>query len=184
MKFYLNRHRCPTSIFLGLSAALLAAGLPGALVAGDLPKRKVGLWEINMQIDGMPNIGAIRQCIDANTDNLLQQRGKSECSTMDIKASGSQVTIHAICKMEGSTATTDGVFNGSLDSSYQGTTKTRFTPPFRGVSESNMRQEARWIGPCKPGQKPGDVIMPDIGGIDINQLMNDPKIKELMKRQK
>ena len=26
MKFYLNRHRCPTSIFLGLSAALLAAG--------------------------------------------------------------------------------------------------------------------------------------------------------------
>ena len=44
--------------------------------------------------------------------------------------------------------------------------------------------DARWVGPCKPGQKPGDVIMPNVGGMNINEMMKDPKIQEMMKRQK
>ena len=35
----------------------------------------------------------------------------------------------------------------------------------------------------KPGQKPGDVIMPGMGGVNINEMMKDPKIQEMMKRQ-
>ena len=100
---------------------------------------------------------------------------------MDIKTTGNRVTIHTVCKMDDSTATTDGAFEGSFDSAYTGSTTTRFSPPFRGMSESKMRQKARWLGPCKAGQKPGDVIVPGIGGINLNQLMNDPKVKELMK---
>jgi hypothetical protein len=32
--------------------------------------------------------------------------------------------------------------------------------------------EARWLGPCEPGQKPGDVIMP--GGKVIPTAPNPP----------
>ena len=50
-----------------------------------------------------------------------------------------------------------------------------------------MTQEARWLGPCKPGQKPGDVIMPNMGGaggsINVNEMMKDPKIQEMMRQQ-
>lgn len=172
-------------LLLGLSGLCLASvALSDSASAGELPKRKPGLWEIKVNMDGVPNMGPIQQCIDQNTDNLMQQKGKSECSVMEVNTSGNRTTVHAVCKTEGSTATTDGVFEGSLDTAYKGRMKTRFSPPFHGMSESNMTQEARWISPCKPGQKPGDVIMPNIGGINLNEMMNDPKVKELMKRQK
>jgi len=165
--------------------ALTAACVSASALAADMPKRKPGLWEINMNMEGAPNVGPMQQCIDRNTDNLLQQeaeRSKPDCSVMDIKQSGSKVTIHTVCKIEGTTATTDGVFEGSFDTAYKGTMKTRFNPPMHGMSESNMTQEARWIGSCKPGQKPGDVVMPNMGGMDMNKMMNDPKFQEMMKQ--
>lgn len=169
-------------LILGLAAASLAGGA----LAADMPKRKSGLWEINMKMDGAPSMGSMQQCIDQNTDNLMQQKArdhKQDCSVMDIKPSGNKVAIHSVCKLEGSTATTDGVFEGAFDSSYKGTMKTRFSPPYHGMSESNMTQEARWLGPCKPGQKPGDVIMPNMGGMNINEMMKDPKMQEMMRKQ-
>lgn len=163
----------------------LAAGLVfgGQVMADELPKRKPGLWEIDVRMPGMPNMGAIQQCIDATTDDLMEDQMDSECSVMDIKSSGNKVTIHSICKVDGSTATTDGVFEGSFSSSYNGTLKTRFNPPLEGMSETTMTQKARWLGPCKAGQKPGDIITPNMGNIDLNKMMNDPKIKEMMKQQ-
>lgn len=169
------------------SASLLVAGLAAASVAtialsGEMPKRKSGLWEISTHMEGMPNMGPIQQCIDQNTDDLMQQRAKKDkpdCSVMDIKPQGNKVTIHSVCKIDGTTATTDGLFVGAFESSYKGEMNTRFTPPMHGISESKMSIEAKWIGPCKPGQKPGDVIMPN-----MNEMMKDPKIQEMMKRQK
>lgn len=164
---------------------LAASCISASAQAGDIPKRKPGLWEINMNVEGAPNMGPMQQCIDRNTDNLMQQeakRSKPDCSAMDVKQSGNKVTIHTVCKIEGSTATTDGVFEGSFETAYKGTMKTRFNPPMHGMSESNMTQEARWVGPCKPGQKPGEVVMPNMGGMDMNKMMNDPKFQEMMKQ--
>ena len=164
---------------------MVIASIAGTALASDLPKRKPGLWEISMNVEGAPNMGPMQQCIDRNTDNLMQQQakqGKSECSVTDVKPSGSKVTIHTVCKLEGTTVTTDGVFEGSFETSYRGTMKSRFNPPMHGMSESNMTLEARWVGPCKPGQKPGDVVMPNMGGMDMNKMMNDPKFKEMMKQ--
>ena len=171
--------------FLGLSG-LVSAILSFPVLGADLPKRKPGLWEISMRMEGVPNMGPMQQCIDKNTDNLMQQQAKEqkqECSVMDVKSSGNKVTVYSVCKMDGTTATTNGTFEGQFDSGYKGTMKTRFNPPYQGMSESNMTQEARWLGPCKPGQKPGDVIMPGMGGVNINEMMKDPKIQEMMKRQ-
>lgn len=182
MKSLTNLHRNFRFLILGLTTT----GLAASTWAGDMPKRKPGLWEINAHMEGIPNSGPMQQCIDQNTDDLMQQQakqGKSECSAMDVKPAGNKVTIHTVCKVEGSTVTTDGVFEGSFETSYKGTMKARFNPPMHGMSESNMTQEARWIGPCKPEQKPGDVIMPNTGGMDINKMMKDPKFQEMMKRQ-
>ena len=169
----------------------LAGGVAGSALAADLPKRQPGLWEINMRMEGTPSMGPIQQCIDQNTDNLMQQqatKSKPDCSVMDVKASGNKVTIHSVCKMEGTTVTTDGTFEGAFDSGYKGNLKSRYSPSLHGMSESNMTQEARWLGPCKPGQKPGDVIMPNMGmgpagSVNINDMMKDPKIQEMMRRQ-
>ena len=176
--------RKPLSLFL---LGLATASLVGNALAADAPKRKSGLWEIKSQMGGMPDMGAMQQCVDQNTDNLMQQRAKKEkpdCSVMDVKPQGNKVAMHSVCKFEGTTATTDAVFTGTFDSAYKGDMKTRYTPPMHGVSESKMTMEAKWLGPCKSGQKPGDVIMPNMKGMNMNEMMKDPKIQEMMKRQK
>ena len=167
-----------------LAAALTLSCLSAPAFSSDLPKRKSGLWEIKMAQEGTPSMGPIQQCIDQNTDNLMQQKArenKQECSVMDTKTTGSKVVVHAVCKVEGSTATTDGVFEGAFDSAYKGTMKTRFNPPMHGMSQSSMTLDARWLGACKPGQKPGDVIAPGMG--NMSEMMKDPKFQEMMKRQ-
>jgi len=170
-------------LLLGLAVASLASGA----LAADHPKRKSGLWEIGTQMEGVPSMGPIQQCIDQNTDDLMQQRAnneKADCSVMDIKTQGNKVTVHSVCKHDGTTATSDAEFVGAFDSAYKGTINMRFSPPMHGMSESRMKLEAKWLGPCKPGQKPGDVIMPNMGNMNINEMMKDPKFQEMMKRQK
>jgi hypothetical protein len=175
-----------TRLYLLSFLALAFVAAATSTTAADMPKRKPGLWEIDTRMAGAPAMGPMQQCIDQNTDDLTQQQAskqKPDCSVMDIKPSGNRVTIHSVCKMEGSTATTDGVFEGAFDSNYKGTIKTKFNPPLNGTSESSITQDARWLGPCKAGQKPGDVIMPNMGSVNINEMMKDPKIQEMMKRQ-
>ncbi len=182
MKTATTRHTALCPILL----ALTVIGLAGAAQAGEMPKRKAGLWEINLHMQGAPSMGPMQQCIDRNTDNIMQQKAKNnkqECSVMDVSTSGGKVTVHSVCKVDGSTATSDGFFEGSFDSNYRGALKTRFNPPLHGMSESNLTQEARWLGPCKPGQKPGDVIMPSMGGMNLGEMMKDPKMQEMMRRQ-
>lgn len=176
-------------LFSAFPSLLIAAALAlsaGAASAADMPLRKPGLWEIVTRSDNMPGAGiALQQCIDQNTDNLMLQRAKNEksdCSVMDLKRAGDRVTLHAVCKVEGSTVTTDASYVGNFASGYQGDMRSRYNPPLQGISETHMTQEARWLGACKPGQKPGDVIMPNIGSMNLNELMNDPRVQEAMKR--
>jgi len=179
----MNKRNLPSLLLLGL----IATSLAGVAQATDAPKRKSGLWEISTQMEGTPGMGPIQQCIDQNTDNLMQQRAKkdkTDCSVNDVKTQGNKVTVHSVCKFEATTATTDAVFTGAFDSAYKGDMNTRFSPPMHGMSESKMHMEAKWIGPCKPGQKPGDVIMPNMKGMNMNEMMKDPKFQEMMKKQK
>ena len=183
MKNRYSRRSCASLIVCGLAAACLA----GSALAADMPKRKSGLWEISTRMEGMPSMGPMQQCIDQNTDDLMQQQSKKnkpDCSVMEIKPQGNKVTIHSICKLEGTTATTDAVFIGTFDVAYKGDIFNRFNPPLHGMSESKMSFDAKWLGACKPGQKPGDVVMPNMNTVNMNEMMKDPKIQEMMKRQK
>lgn len=169
-----------------LTFLLLGGILTTSALAGEMPKRKPGLWEITTHMDGMPGGQAMQMCVDQASDNLLQQqaKGKSDCSTMDVKSSGGKTTIHAVCRAEKTTVTMDGTYQGSFQTSYKGDMKMRYSPPLHGMSETRMTQEAKWLGACKPGQKPGDVIMPNMGNINVNEMMKDPRIREMMKQQR
>ena len=49
---------------------------------------------------------------------------------------------------------------GSFDSAFKAVHKSTYRPPLEGMREVTMTMNARWTGPCKPGQKPGDVEIP------------------------
>ncbi|HEV8712454.1 MAG TPA: DUF3617 family protein [Candidatus Binatia bacterium] len=168
-----------------LSLLLFGGAVGASAVAGEMPKRKAGLWEMRTQMDGMPGGPPVQMCVDQASDNLMQQRAeeKPDCSTMDVKADAGGTKIHAVCRMAGSTVTMDAVYTGNFESSYKGDMKMRYNPPVHGMSEAHMVQEAKWLGSCKPGQKPSDVIMPNMGNFNMNEMMKDPRMQEMMKRQ-
>lgn len=163
-----------------ITACLATVGLCTQAQAADMPKRKSGLWEITTSMPGMPKgMGPIQHCIDQNSDDMMKQsaeKTKQQCSTMDVQQLGNKITIHSVCKMaltaaSTTTTTMDAVFTGAFDSAYRGDIQTQFSPPMHGMSESKMTIEAKWLGVCKPGQKPGDIVMPNRGTMNLNEAM-------------
>lgn len=175
-----------SKIMIG-TTMLALANLVCNAYAEDMPKRKSGLWEIRTQIEGMPSSSVIQNCVDQNTDNIMRQRTseKANCSVMDIKHQGNTVNIHSVCQVDGktpTTATTDAVITGSFDSGYKSNMTISYNPPAHGMSKTQMTQETKWLGACKPDQKPGDVIMSGKEKFNMNDMMKDPKIQEMIKQ--
>jgi hypothetical protein len=149
---------------IAVTFAAAAVLLPSPAAADDLPKRKSGLWEMKMSMAGMPaGMGAMQTCVDEKTDDITQQQAQAQvkkaCSRNDIKRDGDRVIVHSVCQFDKTTATTDGVFSGHFDSAYRGDIKTTYSPPMAGRKEAQMTIEAKWLGPCKAGQKPGDIMV-------------------------
>jgi len=154
-----------------IAILFVALVLSNLTQAADMPKRKPGLWEIKMTSAGGPSGGGpmvSQHCIDAKTDDLLQQRtqgmGKQACSKNSVRREGGKVIAESVCKIGASTATTKTVFSGGFSSNYRGDIHSTYDPPMMGMKEGRSTIEAKWLGACKPGQKPGDVIMPGMPG--------------------
>jgi len=145
-----------------MAAACLCAGSAFAL---DYPARKPGLWE--MQTSDGPGSKAspqaIQQCIDATTDKMLrdmgQGMGKDMCAKQDMRMEGGKMVIDSVCKIGQTTATSQAVMTGDFSTGYRVESKSTYSPPLMGRAGATTIVEARWVGPCKPDQKPGDVVM-------------------------
>lgn len=155
---------------LALAVTSLIVSIPA--FAQELPKRKPGLWEIKSATAGQPGarIPPVQHCIDEKTDQLLQQslapKVKQDCSKQELRKDGNRVSIDSVCRFGNTTATTHALFTGDFNASYRGEISTSFEPPMMGQKEHRTTIEARWIGPCQAGQKPGDMVLP--GGMRFN----------------
>jgi hypothetical protein len=159
--------RVPHAVPL-VAAALALAAL--AADAADLPRRKSGLWEIataNQQ--GQPF--AAQMCVDQKTDDLTRQLAGVgvTCSKQNVRReSATRYVIDSVCQFGESTATSRAVFTGSFESKYDVDITAKYVPPMMGISEGRSTINARWISACKPGQRPGDIILPN--GMTMNVL--------------
>jgi hypothetical protein len=160
-------------ILLVLTLAL--SSLASAAGPKDMPARKSGLWEIEMHADAMPQPMVTQQCIDEKTDNLVQQQGEAQarqhCSKNGVRKQGNQVIAESVCQFDSTTATTRAVFSGDFRQNYRGEINTTYSPPIHGMKSSKQTLEAKWLGPCKPGQKPGDIMMPGMSNMNLNDIM-------------
>ncbi len=155
-----------------LVSTLLITLIATPALAAEMPARKAGLWEINTG-----NGTAIRQCIDAATDQAMQARaggapgggppgGASQCAKHDVAKSGDKVTIDSTCTTAGKTVSSHVVVSGSFDSAYT-MTVTNSGDGVPGGSHT-MTLTAKWLGACAADQRPGDMIMPN--GMKVNIL--------------
>ncbi len=151
-----------------LLVAWIALVFAAGAAAVDLPRRKSGLWEVTTVVPGSPASPAAQLCIDEKTDDLAKQLGQGAvaCSKQETRADGAAFVVDSVCKLGESTATTTSRVTGRFDTSYQVDIATTYDPPLMGMREGKAKVNAKWLGPCGPGQRPGDMKLPN--GMTIN----------------
>ena len=142
--------------------------------AAEMPTRKAGLWEMTTTTpDG--HAVSMQQCVDARTDEAMQSRATStsqrDCSKRDVQKSGDTMTIDSVCTIAGNTRTSRSVITGSFDSGY---TMVITSQGQGNAAGRTITIAAKWAGPCKADQKPGDVIMPNGTKMNILDLARPP----------
>ncbi len=144
----------------------------------DPPRRKSGLWEIKVSSDHSKGMPALQQCIDEKSDDLMKNEmpgGESlTCSKNEVRKEGDRIISESVCKLNGSTAKTRAVFTGRFDSAYKADIKSTYEPPMQGMREASTAIEGKWLGPCNPGQKPGDVSIPGMPNMNLRDMMKGP----------
>ena len=169
---------------LGFGLCLLASVAADHARADDLPIRKAGLWELKTVRTGsqLPEL-AMQHCTDESSDremnNMVSPMAKQMCTKQDIRRTATGYVIDSVCGVSGATIVSHSEFTGDFNSAYVVTTTSHSD---RGGKEpprdTATKIEAKWLGACKPDQKPGDIVMPG-GGFKINVKDMD-KLKALI----
>ena len=168
----------------GLGLCLLAAVPADRVRADDLPIRKAGLWEIKMAKTGSPLPDMTMQhCTDETTDrdmnNMVSPMAKQICSKQDIQKTATGYVSDSLCSVGGVSIASHSEINGDFNSAYTVTTTSHGDLGSKGTPRDTVTKiEAKWLGACKPDQKPGDIVMPG-GGFKLNVKDMD-KLKALL----
>ena len=145
-----------------VAVAMALAALPAQ--SQDHPKRKPGLWEIKAVSGAGPQPMVMQQCTDDAFEAQMLKEGmeqaKTMCSKNDMRREGDKILSDSVCKVGTSTVTSKSVTTGDFTRAYRVEVKSTISPPMAGQQGSATVMEARWLGPCLPGQKPGAMIMP------------------------
>jgi hypothetical protein len=155
--------------------------------AVEMPVRKAGLWEMKMLRTGSPAPDMTMQhCTDETTDKEMSTTfspmAKEACSKNDIQKTASGYAADSVCSIGGMSMTSHSETTGDFNSAYTVKTTSHSQGGPAGVPrDSTTTIEAKWLGACKPDQKPGDIIMP--GGIKLN-VKDMEKLKGLIPKQK
>jgi hypothetical protein len=165
-----------------LGSALLAALPAFCARADDLPVRKPGLWEMKIVKTGtaLPEM-TMQHCTDETTDKQMSTAfspvAKETCSKRDIAKTATGYVSDSVCGAGGVSVTSHSDVTGDFNSAYTIKSTTHSDKGAGGVHDVTSTIEAKWLGPCKPDQKPGDIVMP--GGFKMN-IKDAEKLKNLL----
>ncbi|RPH45180.1 MAG: DUF3617 family protein [Burkholderiales bacterium] len=151
---------------------LAAVLLPAA--ADAHPKRRAGLWEVrtvNADSIGMP---PTRFCVGEQTDSARAHLDRSpgprgSCTLGEFVRSGEAWVAESVCKEGRSTVTGRAVATGDFENEYRiDTIVTHPATSATGRREDREAVVARWLGPCEAGQRPGDLVVPGMGTLNMD----------------
>jgi hypothetical protein len=173
--------RQPVSFRLPVFAVALLCGAPALAV--ELPTRKAGLWELKMLRTGSPAPEMTMQhCTDETTDKKmttsLSPMAKQNCTKNDTQKTATGYVSDSVCSFNGVTMTSHSEVTGDFNSAYSvKVTSHNDGAPAGAPRDTDMTLQAKWLGPCKADQKPGDIVMP--GGFQMN-ITDMEKLKGMM----
>jgi hypothetical protein len=170
-----------------LALGLLALAPASGARADELPIRKPGLWEMKVMRAGSPAPDMTMQhCTDATTDKdmstAFSPMSKEICTKNDIHKTATGYATDSVCGVAGVSMTSHSEITGDFNSAYTVKTKSHSEGgPAATKGDHETMIEAKWLGACKPDQKPGDIVMP--GGMKVN-LKDMEKLKAFLPKPK
>lgn len=160
--------------------------------ADSMPNIRPGMWESTMEIpeEGgtKPQKMTAKQCFgdkESLTDlfTKAQKSMQGQCGEMKFTSSGSTYMSTVTCDLGISKLTLKTKASGDFKTQYSFESDTSFNPPFLGQTNHHSTGSARYLGPCEPGTKAGDVITEDGKKININDIGKMPKISEAQRKE-
>ena len=137
-----------------------------AVIAEDFPRLKAGLWEMERSSDRpthQPN--RMTMCLDDTVQKQMFDMGlgamKGMCSKHDFSFSGNRGQGDFVCDIAGSRMHSKSTIALTGNTAYRTEIRTTYDPPFMGQAQSTSVLTARHVGACKPGQRAGDIVMPN-----------------------
>jgi Protein of unknown function (DUF3617) len=161
-------------------AATVLVWTVSALAASaiEMPTRKAGLWEVKALQPGSATLQVTaQQCTDETIDKQMTAylpASKEFCSRNDVQKTAAGYTTDYVCTINGVSMTSHLETTGDFNSAY---TVKLFMHYDGGQPAVTMTIEAKWLGPCAAGQRPGDIVMP--GGYKTN-ITDTKKLKDVM----
>jgi hypothetical protein len=124
----------------------------------------------------------MQHCTDATTDrdmtSSVSPMARQVCSKQDLQKTATGYVSDSVCSLAGVQITSHSEITGDFNSAY--TVKTTSHGEAGGAGKPHdvtSTIEAKWLGPCKADQKPGDIVMP--GGFRLN-VKDAAKLKGLL----
>jgi hypothetical protein len=117
-------------------------------------------------------------CFDAAMQKEMIEMGagmrRDMCTRSDMKRVGSQYITDSECKIGNSVVKAHAVMTMKGDSAYRTEAQATYDPPLMNdLRASNSVVEARFIGPCKDGLVPGDIVTGTGQKLNIRQLQQN-----------
>jgi len=161
--------------------ALALVVVPGVACAVDYPTRKAGLWELTMTMAANRTM-TMSQCTDPSTDKDMITNAnpglQQACTRSELQKTATGYASDSNCKFGAMTTTSHSEISGDFNAAYTVTvTGHNSGGPASVPADTNMSIAAKWVGPCKADQTPGDMIMP--GGMKIN-VKDMQKMRNMM----
>jgi hypothetical protein len=158
---------CTMKVFTIYGLASIAVFAASVAAADPLPHQKLGLWLQDMTTMGQHITSQF--CIDAATEakisafsSTMAHSDKCHPGPIVHEADGSWTNVNTCEFRPGAKRTTRVVISGDFNS------KLTMTLTSLPDSKAIMSSTSTWAGPCKPGQRGGDVIMSN--GMKMNVL--------------
>lgn len=139
-----------------------------------LPARRDGLWELTLRshAPGPQKPIKVLQCTSAEAERYMLtsvMSSQENCRQIRVQRSGRSASrsydIQTVCYVHDHRVDGHMRLTGDLQSAYRGQFSVQVAnEPQRAASPTTV--EGRWLGACRPGQRPGDMVLPS--GITVN----------------
>jgi hypothetical protein len=170
-----------TILVLRFAAAFAAsAAIAAAAAPFEYPTLKSGQWEMTTTAGAGAPPRKATICLDATTQKALMDQGtgvqKEMCSKVEMRRDGANYVTDAECKFGTSVVKSHGVMTMIGDTAYRTETSATFDPPIaKDMRESKTVIEGKYVGACRDGLQPGDMVTDTGQKLNINQMQPPPR---------